>query len=86
MTYGNKNKIKIGAFHPEKTKAEKFVQQFQNGYLLAEDELIELDVLLLALPAMEVIPFITSLKIQSTFHHPSLFNQYGNRPSYKRNH
>ncbi len=75
MTHWNKNEIEIGAFHPEKTKAEKFFQQFQNGYLLAEDDLKKMDVLLLALPAMEVIPFITSLKIQSTSHHsPYLIN------------
>jgi pyrroline-5-carboxylate reductase len=75
MTYWNKNKVEIGAFHPEKTKAEKFVQQFQNGYLLAESELKELDVLILALPAMEVIPFITTLKIQTASHHsPYLIN------------
>lgn len=61
MTHWEKNNIKIGVFHPLKTKVEHFVQQYQNGYSLTDSELRELDVLILALPAMNVIPFITNL-------------------------
>ncbi|MFJ5760359.1 NAD(P)-binding domain-containing protein [Neobacillus sp. NPDC093182] len=65
MTHWNKKGIKIGVYHPMKSKAEQFVQNFQHSYILLDSELTELDVLILALPATEVIPFISSLKIQS---------------------
>jgi pyrroline-5-carboxylate reductase len=64
VTHWNKNNLKIGVYHPLKTKADHFVKQFPNCYCLAEIELKELDVLILALPAMNVIAFITSLDFE----------------------
>lgn len=65
MTHWNKKKVAIGVYHPTKTKAEQFVQRYQTSYLLKERELSELDILILALPATAVIPFISTLKIES---------------------
>jgi hypothetical protein len=68
ITHWDKNEIAIGVYHPVKMKAEHFVDLFQNGYVLEESVLTEADVLILALPAMEVIPFISGLKIHSHSH------------------
>ncbi|MGG1675286.1 NAD(P)-binding domain-containing protein [Neobacillus sp. NRS-1170] len=68
MTHWHQSSIPIGIYHPVKKKAEDFVQQFQNGYYLSEQELTKLDVLILALPSMQVIPFISSLKIDVSTH------------------
>jgi pyrroline-5-carboxylate reductase len=73
MSHWNKNDIKIGVFHRDPTKAREFVNQFQKGYLLAASELKDLDLLILALPATEIIPFITSLKIQGNSDHSPYF-------------
>lgn len=78
MTHWHKNDIRIGVFHHVNTKAEQFVQQFQNGYCLSKEELSELDVLILALPAMEVIPFIANLPFQ---HSTYLINMATNLPT-----
>ncbi|MET3696702.1 6-phosphogluconate dehydrogenase-like protein [Bacillus oleivorans] len=59
MTHWNKNHIKIGIYHPSKAKVQDFVEQFPNSYSLTENELRYLDILLLALPAPNVIPFIS---------------------------
>jgi pyrroline-5-carboxylate reductase len=61
MTHWEKHTIKIGVYHPSETKLEPFVQQFSNSYSLTESDLLELDVLILALPALTVIPFISNL-------------------------
>lgn len=61
MTHWEKHHIKIGVYHPSETKLEPFHQQFSNSFRLMESELLELDVLILALPATSVIPFITNL-------------------------
>ncbi|WP_035424670.1 NAD(P)-binding domain-containing protein [Bacillus sp. UNC438CL73TsuS30] len=65
MKQWEKMNRKIGIYHPLKTKAEQFVEQFPNGSILIEQELKELDVLILALPAATIIPFITNLKLES---------------------
>jgi pyrroline-5-carboxylate reductase len=61
MTHWNKHHIKIGIYHPTRTKVEQFIEQFSNGYGLVESELKELDVLIVALPATSVVPFISNL-------------------------
>ncbi|MEH7009493.1 NAD(P)-binding domain-containing protein [Neobacillus niacini] len=82
MTHWDKKGIAIGVYHPMKTKAEQFVQYYQHGYMLKESELTELDVLILALPAMEVIPFISSLKIQiNSQKSPDIINMATNLPT-----
>lgn len=65
MTHWNRKKIAIGVYHPVQKKAENFYQQYENSYILNKDTLHELDVLILALPATEVIPFISSIKLTS---------------------
>jgi hypothetical protein len=65
MTHWDKKKVAIGVYHPVQTKAEAFLQIFQNGYLLTESELRNVDVLILALPATEIWPFISSLELSS---------------------
>lgn len=82
ITHWDKKGITIGVYHPMKSKAEQFVQNFQHGYILMESELTELDVLILALPATEVIPFISSLKIQSNLQQtPEIINMATNLPT-----
>ncbi|KAB7705662.1 hypothetical protein F9802_13875 [Bacillus aerolatus] len=61
MTHWQKNHRTMGVYHPVKSKAEQFIQQYQNGYVLTEKELAEQNVIILALPASEVIPFIDQL-------------------------
>lgn len=82
MTHWDKKGITIGVYHPMKSKAEQFVQNFEHSYILLESELTELDVLILALPATEVIPFISSLKIQSKLQQtPEIINMATNLPT-----
>jgi pyrroline-5-carboxylate reductase len=79
MTHWDKQGISIGVYHPVKSKAEQFVQNFQHGYILMENERTEVDVLILALPAIEVIPFISSLKIHSNLQQsPDIINMATN--------
>jgi pyrroline-5-carboxylate reductase len=79
MTHWDKKGLSIGVYHPMNSKADQFVQKFQHGYILVEDELAEVDVLILALPAMEVIPFISSLKIHSNVQQtPDIINMATN--------
>jgi pyrroline-5-carboxylate reductase len=61
MTHWDKNKIKIGIYHPSKTKIQHFVEQYPNSFCLTENALNEVDVLILALPAKTVIPFLDNL-------------------------
>lgn len=82
LTHWDQQRISIGVFHPNKTKAEQCVQHFSTSYLLKEEQLSELDVFILALPALEVIPFISSLKLQSkTKDSPYLVNMATNLPT-----
>lgn len=79
LTHWHQQRISIGLYHPNRTKAEQCVQHYQTSYLLKEEDLSELDVLILALPAMEVIPFISRLNIQSkTQHLPYIINMATN--------
>jgi NAD binding domain of 6-phosphogluconate dehydrogenase len=72
MTHWNRKKIAIGVYHPAKKKSEHFVKKYENSYMLDEDTLHELDVLILALPATEILSFISNLKLprntQQTIH------------------
>lgn len=82
MTHWDNKGVTIGVYHRVKSKAEQFVQNFKHSYNLLESELTELDVLILALPATEVIPFITSLKLQSNLRQtPELINMATNLPT-----
>jgi pyrroline-5-carboxylate reductase len=82
MTHWDKKGISIGVYHPMKSKAEQFVQTFQHGCILRDSELAELDVLILALPAMEVIQFISSIKIESNLQQtPEIINMATNLPT-----
>ncbi|WHZ05578.1 NAD(P)-binding domain-containing protein [Neobacillus sp. YX16] len=82
LTHWDKKGITIGIYHPMETKAEQLVPYFQHVYILKESELKELDILILALPAMEVIPFISSLSIQSNSEKsPDIINMATNLPT-----
>jgi pyrroline-5-carboxylate reductase len=78
MTHWDKKLIATGVYHPSKTKAEQFLQQYNNGFLLKESELRNVDVLILALPAMEVMPFITRLVQSQSQHTPVIINMATN--------
>lgn len=64
MKHWNQNNIAIGVYHPMRSKVDHFIQQYENGYILTESELKYLDVLILALPAKEVVPFISHINIE----------------------
>jgi pyrroline-5-carboxylate reductase len=82
LTHWDKKGITIGIYHPMKTKAEQLVPYFQHIYILEESELKEVDILILALPAMEVIPFISSLLIRSNSEKiPDIINMATNLPT-----
>jgi pyrroline-5-carboxylate reductase len=82
MTHWAKKGITIGVYHPVQTKAELFLESFPNGFLLTENELSHVDVLILALPAMEVGPFISTLILQNqTQHSPTIINMATNIPT-----
>ncbi|MBT2679295.1 hypothetical protein J7E38_09795 [Bacillus sp. ISL-35] len=63
MAHWNAENIQIGVYHPSRTKADQFIQRFPNGYLLTEQDLRELDILILALPAGKMMPFMDSITI-----------------------
>ncbi|MEH7128031.1 NAD(P)-binding domain-containing protein [Neobacillus drentensis] len=82
MTHWAKKGIAIGVYHPVKTKAEHFLESFPNGLLLTENELRNVDVFILALPAMEVVPFISTFILQNqTQHSPTIINMATNIPT-----
>lgn len=51
----------VGVYHPDKQKAEEFTRHYQDGYVVMKKEFSDLDVLILALPAKEIMPFIVKL-------------------------
>lgn len=51
----------IGVYHPNTLKLEQFSQSYQNSYPINKRELENLDVIILALSAADIIPFISSL-------------------------
>lgn len=61
MTQWHKSNLSIGFYHPDRSKAEQFAEKFPNGRPLTDDELKQMDVILLALPAGKVISFIESM-------------------------
>jgi pyrroline-5-carboxylate reductase len=67
MEQWNKTNIPMGVYHPSLRKTEDFVQHYQNSYILTPSKFDEIDVFILALPAKEIIPFISNemTKIQS---------------------
>ena len=82
MTHWDKKRIPIGVYHPVQTKAENFQKAYHNGYLLSDSQLKGVDILVLALPATEVIPFVTSLKMESqAAHKPIIINMATNLPT-----
>lgn len=82
LTQWNQQGISIGLYHPKRKKASLYAQHYQNSYLLEEDELPNVDVLILALPAMEVIPFISNLKLHSELQSPPyIINMATNLPT-----
>jgi hypothetical protein len=74
MTHWEEKYLKIGVYHPEKTKAQHFVEKFPNSYCLTNGELKQLDILILALPAGVVIPFITTLVTIQKLPYPLFIN------------
>src|SRR3954467_1858679 len=67
IKHWDQNKESIGVYHPVTSKGEKFIQPFQNGYVLTKKELGELDILILALSAKDMIPFISQLISENVF-------------------
>jgi pyrroline-5-carboxylate reductase len=67
MEQWNKTNIPIGVYHPSLPKTEDFVRHYQNSYILTPSKFEEIEVFILALPAKEIIPFISNemKKIQS---------------------
>ncbi|WP_338451605.1 NAD(P)-binding domain-containing protein [Niallia oryzisoli] len=51
----------IGVYHPDTLKLDQFCQSYENSYPINKRELENLDVIILALSAAGIIPFISSL-------------------------
>ncbi|MFG6113744.1 NAD(P)-binding domain-containing protein [Halobacillus sp. MO56] len=66
MSQWEKHNISIGIYHPHQAKAESFISHYTNGFLLKEKDITELDVMLLALPANRIIPFLQERKNTDT--------------------
>ncbi|SEA00826.1 NADP oxidoreductase coenzyme F420-dependent [Thalassobacillus cyri] len=66
MSQWAKHDITIGVYHPNQAKAESFISYYPNGFLLKETDITQLDVMLLALPAKRIIPFIQERKDTDT--------------------
>jgi pyrroline-5-carboxylate reductase len=67
MEHWNRTNLSIGVYHPSLTRTEDFVQHYQNSFILTPSKFNEIDVFILALPAKEIIPFISNeiVKLQS---------------------
>ncbi|KON88747.1 hypothetical protein AF332_19375 [Sporosarcina globispora] len=61
MTHWHNSNISIGFYHPDRSKAEQFAEKFPNGRPVTEVELIQMEMILLALPAGNVISFMESM-------------------------
>jgi pyrroline-5-carboxylate reductase len=61
--WGSKE-IRLGIYHPDSQKTMAITKEFPHCNALALAELSALDVLILALPADRIIPFIQELKLQ----------------------
>ncbi|MFP7296689.1 hypothetical protein [Neobacillus niacini] len=59
MEHWKRTDVSIGVYHPSIAKTEDFVGNYQNSYLLTPSKFDEIDVFVLALPAKEIIPFIS---------------------------
>jgi hypothetical protein len=72
MTHWDKHNIRMGIYHPSEIKTQHFVEQFPNSFSLTEGALSKVEVLILALPAKTVIPFLDNLlKSSLDSHKPS---------------
>jgi pyrroline-5-carboxylate reductase len=60
MEHWNKTNIPIGVYHPTLAKAEQFVLHYQNSHIVPQKGFKEINVFILALPAKEIIPFISN--------------------------
>jgi hypothetical protein len=60
MEHWNSANLSIGVYHPSLTKTEDFVQHYQNSYILTPSKFNEIDIFVLALPAKEIIPFVSN--------------------------
>ncbi|MBG9542432.1 hypothetical protein ABE29_06225 [Cytobacillus firmus] len=61
MTHWHKSNLSIGIFHPDRSKAEQFAEKFPNAHPLTDNEMRQMDIILLALPAGKVISFMDSI-------------------------
>lgn len=82
LTNWDQQGISMGIYHHNREKAHQYSQSYQTSYLLEETELLNLDVLILALPATAIIQFISSLNYQSMSQHsPYIINMATNLPT-----
>ncbi|WP_257352174.1 NAD(P)-binding domain-containing protein [Pseudalkalibacillus decolorationis] len=51
--------IPVGIYHPDNSKAKQFTARFTNGYMINKEEINKLSAFILALPADNVVPFIS---------------------------
>ncbi len=61
MAHWNRSNMPIGIYHPNRIKAKQFIQGFSNCSLLTEQELKGMDIIIFALPAGRVIPFMENI-------------------------
>ncbi|MFG6119961.1 NAD(P)-binding domain-containing protein [Thalassobacillus sp. B23F22_16] len=56
MNHWYRQEVSLGIFHPEQQKVKSFINDYPNGYQVKA--ISELDIVLLALPADAIIPFL----------------------------
>ena len=66
--------ISIGVYHPNEEKAAQFIEPFDHAYVVRENDLNDLDIGILALPAKQIISFIKSIDQSSFSPKPIMIN------------
>lgn len=69
-----KNGISFGVYHPNEEKAIQFIEPLNQAFLVRESDLNDLDILILALPAKQIAPFIHSIANNSSATRPIMVN------------
>ncbi|MCE7791546.1 hypothetical protein K8O68_03785 [Salipaludibacillus sp. CUR1] len=82
LTQWEQLQLETGIYHPDSEKAGTVVNQFPSARQLAQEDLAGLDYLILALPADQIIPFITDLKSSGvSLEKPVLINMATKMPT-----
>ncbi|WP_257348542.1 NAD(P)-binding domain-containing protein [Pseudalkalibacillus decolorationis] len=57
-------RVPVGIYHPDASKAKNFIISYPNGYLIKKEEIHEMHAFVLALPANQIVPFLSECMAQ----------------------